>query len=209
LSRESEAARLAGEIADHPFDLVAGPVLRAALLRLAADEHAILLVLHHIVTDGWSMPLLVRELTALYTAFATRGTAAPSPLPELPIQYADFAAWQRGELQGEPLETRLGFWRERLAGAPTTLRLPSDRPRPAIQSFRGAAVPVFFDRDAAAVLRELAQKRGASLFMALLAALGVLLQRATGEDDLLVGSPVAGRNRFETEGLIGFFVNMR
>ncbi|HBL31159.1 MAG TPA: non-ribosomal peptide synthetase, partial [Acidobacteria bacterium] len=200
-----ESRRRSDEIAGLPFDLTRGPVLRAALVRLAARDHALLLVLHHIVADGWSMSILVRELTALYAAFAD---GRPSPLPELPIQYADFASWQRSRLRGEALESRLGFWREKLAGAPNTLRLPTDRPRPAIQSYRGASVPVLVDRETAAAFRAMAPRHGVSHFMALVAALGTLLQRATGEDDLLLGAPVAGRSRVEVEGLIGFFVNM-
>ncbi|HBL31656.1 MAG TPA: non-ribosomal peptide synthetase, partial [Acidobacteria bacterium] len=202
--REPEAlARLAAE-ALRPFSLAQGPLLRAGLWRLAADEHLLLLNLHHIVGDGWSLGVLVREVTDLYTAFAA---GRPSPLPELPVQYADFAAWQRNRLSGEALEGEIRFWRDRLAGAPPLLELPTDRPRPAVQSFHGATRPVSLPPELAAALGALSRREGATLFMVLASALGVLLSRWTGQGDLTLGTPVAGRRHLEIEGLIGFFVN--
>src|SRR6185312_16882433 len=202
-ARESEAGRWIEADADRPFDLARGPVLRLALLRLAEREHLLLLSVHHIAFDGWSQGVLLAELAALYDAGAA---GEPSPLPELPIQYADFAAWQRRQAAGGALSGQLDYWRRRLADAPTVLELPADHPRPARQSFRGgdraAAVPV-----AAGVLQALARGRDATPFILALAAFAALLQRYTGRDDLLVGSPIANRNRGETEGLIGFFVN--
>ncbi len=197
----AEMARLAGALRLQPFDLARGPLFVPLLLRLGTDEHVLVLGMHHAVSDGWSMGLLVRELTTLYAA------GLPSPLPELPIQYPDFAEWQRGHLQGEVLESHLRFWRERLAGAPTALELPADRPRPPVQTFHGRREPVAVPAATAAALREVARACGATPFMALAAAFGTLLLRATGQEDLLIGTPVAGRNRPEIESLIGFFVN--
>jgi len=196
--RDAEARRLAAGLAGLPFDLERGPLLRAALLRLGAADHVLVLSMHHIVSDGWSMDLLVRELTAL---------GAGASLPELPLQFADFAAWQRRELEGEALEARLRWWTERLDGAPTLLDLPTDRPRPAVQGWAGADEPFQVGPQAAAALRDLAERGGATPYMLLAAALGVLLQRFTGQDDLLLGTVSAGRNRAELEELIGFFVN--
>ncbi|MFP2923716.1 non-ribosomal peptide synthetase, partial [Pyxidicoccus sp. 3LG] len=160
---------------------------------------------HHIVSDGWSMGVLVREMTALYAAFTS---GQPSPLPELPVQYADFTSWQRGWLRGDVLEAQLGWWREQLSGAPAALELPTDRPYPAVPSRRGASVPVALEGSVATSLEALARREGVTPFMLLLAALpDVLLARYSGQDDITVGSPIAGRNRSETEGLIGFFVN--
>ncbi|HEY0016596.1 MAG TPA: amino acid adenylation domain-containing protein [Longimicrobium sp.] len=187
-----------------PFDLERGPLFRMELLRTAADEHVLLVTIHHVVTDGWSMGVFFREMAALYDAFV-RGR--PSPLPPLPLQYADFAAWQRERLAGPLLERETAYWRAQLAGAPTLLELPTDRPRPAVQSFRGAmlrfAVPPELGRE----LRALGRREGATLFMVLLAALKVLLSRYAGQDDVVVGSPTAGRTREEAEGMIGFFTN--
>ncbi|HEX7180736.1 MAG TPA: amino acid adenylation domain-containing protein [Thermoanaerobaculia bacterium] len=202
--RTREASRLVSRVVQVPFDLSRGPLLRAVLLRLGEGDHVLVLAMHHIVSDGWSMGVLVRELTALYEAFA-RGAA--SPLPELPLQYADFAAWQRKRLQGEALESQLRAWRERLAGAPTTLELPTDRPRPATASSRGAREVLGTGRDTAAALRDIAQEQGATPFMVLAAALGVLLQRYSHQDEVLIGYPSANRSRPEVEGLIGFFLN--
>jgi len=202
--REAEAARLAAEEAGQPFDLAHGPVLRAAALRLAPREHLMLTTLHHIACDGWSAGVLLGELGVLYRAFAA---GRPSPLPELPLQYADFAAWQRGWLDGPVLQEQLRFWRERLAGAPPVLELPSDRPRPAVRSGRGGRLPVAIPATTAARLTGLAQREGMTLYTLLLALFQALLGRLTGADDLVVGSPVAGRRHAETRGLIGFFVN--
>ncbi|HLL46445.1 MAG TPA: condensation domain-containing protein, partial [Longimicrobiaceae bacterium] len=203
-AREGEAQRLAVESARRPFDLERGPPMRAAVLRLGPEEWVVLLVVHHIVSDGWSMGIFVAELSALYDAFS-RGL--PSPLPEPELQYADFAAWQREHLSGARLEEALGFWRRRLAGAPPVLDLPTDRPRPAVADPRGEHRHVSVDQWTTAALRELAHAGGATPFMALLAAWQALLGRWAGQDDVVVGSPVAGRTQVETEGLIGVFVN--
>ncbi|HSF43045.1 MAG TPA: amino acid adenylation domain-containing protein [Thermoanaerobaculia bacterium] len=202
--REAAAAALAGELALRPFDLARGPLLRASLLRFAADDHVLFLGLHHILADGWSMGILLREITAFYAAAVT---GVPPALPELPLQFPDFAAWQRRELQGEALNRHLHWWKERLAGAPTWLEMPTDRPRPAIQSSRGAREPLDLDADLTGALRELSERQGATLYMAVVAGLGALLQRYTGQDDLLLGTAAAGRQRPELEGLIGFFIN--
>jgi amino acid adenylation domain-containing protein len=201
--RESEALRLAGAEAQRPFDLATGPLLRASLLQLADADYVLLLVMHHIVTDGWSMGVFFRELTDLYGAFVM---GRPSPLPPLPIQYADYAVWQRQWLDGEVRQRQVGYWREQLAELPV-LELPTDRPRPAVQSFRGGHHALRLEAGLTAGLRQLSQREGVTLFMTLLAAFQTLLHRYTGQDDIVVGSPIAGRNRAELEGLIGFFVN--
>ncbi|HVR96498.1 MAG TPA: amino acid adenylation domain-containing protein, partial [Thermoanaerobaculia bacterium] len=203
-AREAEAGRLGTAAALQPFDLGRGPLVRLLLLRLDPSEHALLFTMHHVVADGWSMGVLVRELMRLYPALLGGG---PSPLPELPVQYADFASWQRGWLDGEALESRLAYWRRRLAGAPSMLDLPADRPRPATSTSRGGWVPLHVEARIAAELQALSRRQGATLFMTLLAAFQVLLVRLAGQDDVCVGTPIAGRNRMETEGLIGFFVN--
>ncbi|HJX28304.1 MAG TPA: amino acid adenylation domain-containing protein, partial [Thermoanaerobaculia bacterium] len=195
---------LAREEAGRPFDLRIGPLLRTSLLRLAAEEHVLLITMHHIASDGWSMGILVHEVTALYAAFAEN---RPSPLPELPVQYADFAAWQRSWLRGEVLKKEIAFWRRQLAGLPPLLELPTDRPRPAVQGFHGASRPVRLPAALTRQMGTLGRREGATLFMVLLAGFQALLARYSGQQDLAVGSPVAGRNRVETEGLIGFFVN--
>jgi amino acid adenylation domain-containing protein len=202
--REREAVRLSSAEAQTPFDLSAGPLVRATLLRLAAEEHVLLLTLHHIIYDGWSMGVLVRETAALYEAYAA---GRPSPLPELEIQYPDFAAWQREWLQGEALEAQLRYWKQKLDGAPPVLELPADRPRPAAQTFRGAALRFSVPRGVSERLKALAREEGATLYMTLLAAFQLLLARHTGQDDIVVGTPVANRNPAEVEPLIGFFVN--
>ncbi|MEA2562151.1 MAG: hypothetical protein QOH06_3655 [Acidobacteriota bacterium] len=202
--REVEAVRLAAESSSLPFDLPGGPVIRALHLRLAEQEHVILLTLHHIVADGWSTEILTRELATLYAAFS-RGE--PSPLPELPIQYADFALWQRDWLQGEVLEAQLAVWKRRLQGAPEVIELPTDRPRPSTQSFRGANFSFALPAGLQSGLRDLSRRQGTTLFMTVLAAFQLLLHRYTGQDDIVVGSPIAGRNRVEIENLIGCFVN--
>ena len=202
--REREVARLAAEEARRPFDLAKGGLLRARLLKISEREHALLLTLHHIVGDAWSSNLLVRELTALYSAYA-RGAA--SPLPELAVQYADFAAWQRKSLRGEALEGLLAYWRRQLADAPPVLELPADRPRPQARSFRGGTENLFVPGATYRALQELSRREGATLFMTLLAAFKVLLARYTGQTDIVTGTPIAGRARAESEPLIGFFVN--
>ncbi|HEU0298219.1 MAG TPA: condensation domain-containing protein, partial [Longimicrobium sp.] len=202
--RLARARRLAEEEAHRPFDLERGPLFRPLLLRLAPGDHVLVLTLHHAVGDGWSMGVLYRDLSALYAA-AARGQAAE--LPELPVQYADYAAWQQQELAGDALEADLAYWRARLGDAPPLLELPADRPRPALQSYRGAQEPLALPRELAAALAQLARGQGATLFMALLAGWQALLSRWSGQDDVVVGTAVAGRDEPETEELIGFFVN--
>ncbi|MDQ3175168.1 MAG: condensation domain-containing protein, partial [Acidobacteriota bacterium] len=202
--REAEARRLAREEARRPFDLEHGPLLRATLLRLGDEKHVLLLNMHHIVSDGWSMGVLFRELGTLYQAFST---GKPSPLPELPIQYADYAVWQREWLAGERLEQQLSYWKEQLSGAPPILNLPADHPRPVAQSYRGASQPVQLSKEVTERLKALTRQEGATLFVTMLAAFQTLLMRYSGQEDVVVGSPIANRNRAETEGLIGFFVN--
>ncbi|WP_217441728.1 non-ribosomal peptide synthetase [Myxococcus sp. CA039A] len=202
--REEHARRLAAEEAQRPFDLARGPVLRAMLVRLAPEEHVLLVTMHHAVSDGWSMGVLIQELAALYEAFATGGDAR---LPALPIQYADFAAWQRSWLKGDVLEQQLGYWRRQLGALPPLLELPTDKPRPPVRNPRGASRPVRLSKELTERLMTLCRQEGATPFMALLAAWQVLLARYFGQDDIAVGSPIAGRTRTETEGLIGFFVN--
>ncbi|HEY0603571.1 MAG TPA: amino acid adenylation domain-containing protein [Herpetosiphonaceae bacterium] len=207
--REPEARRLAVAEAHRSFDLARGPLLRAVLVRLHPEgtraEHILLLTIHHIITDAWSNSVLNRELAILYEAFAHD---RPSPLPELPIQYADFAVWQRDYLTSAVREAQLTYWKQQLAGAPPLLELPCDHPRPTVQRYGGAYVPLVLSQSLSAALTALSQREGVTLFMTLLAAFKTLLYRYTGQHDLLVGSPNAGRNRSETEGLIGFFVNM-
>jgi amino acid adenylation domain-containing protein len=201
--RQAEAARLATAEARQPFDLATGPLLRARLVRLGRDDHVLLLAVHHIVSDDWSMGVLWKELAACYAAFAA---GRPSPLPELPIQYLDFALWQRDWLQGEVLQRQVDYWSRQLADLPA-LQLPTDHPRPAVSGFRGAFLPVRLPPRLSAALRALSQREGATLFMTLLAAFQALLARYTGQRDIAVGSPIANRTRAELEGLIGFFVN--
>jgi amino acid adenylation domain-containing protein/non-ribosomal peptide synthase protein (TIGR01720 family) len=204
-ARSLEAGRLAAAEAVRPFDLARGPLLRSLLVRLGTADHALLLAMHHVVSDGWSMGVLVHEVTALYEAALT---GRPSPLPEPPIQYADFAVWQRRWLAGDELERQLSYWRRRLAGAPAGIDLPFDRPRPARPTYRGAPVDALVGPEAVEGLRRLARGGEATLFMVLLAAFQTFLRRITGQRDLPLGSPIANRNRAEVEPLIGFFVNM-
>ncbi|MEO8381792.1 MAG: amino acid adenylation domain-containing protein, partial [Acidobacteriota bacterium] len=203
-SRDRAAAELTGEESRAPFDLSAGPLIRGQLLTLADDEHVLLVTQHHIVSDGWSLNILVREVATLYTAFS-RGES--DPLPPLEIQYADYAQWQRNWLQGEELARQLSFWKEHLTGAPSLLDLPLDRPRPALQSYAGDRVPLALSRELTARLRAVSQGHGVTLFMTLLSAWGLLLSRLSGQTDIVIGTPVANRQRREVENLIGFFVN--
>ena len=202
--RRAEANRLAREEAQRPFNLSQGPLLRATLLRLAPEEYFFLLTMHHIVSDGWSMGVFTKEVAQLYTAFA-RGEN--SPLAELPVQYADFAVWQRNWLTGDVLERHLAYWRKQLAGAPGLLELPTDRPRPPVQTHRGASHSLILSDELSERLNALSREHGATLFMTLLAAFQTLLMRYTGQEDISTGTPVAGRDRLETEPLIGFFIN--
>jgi len=203
--REAEAERLASEEAQRPFDLARGPLLRAALLRLGEEDHVLCFTLHHIVGDGWSLRVLVRELSALYAALI-RGEAPR--LPELPVQYADYAAWQRVWPSGETLDAQLAYWRERLAGAPPLLEVPTDHPRAAGRSARAGSHRFALSPETSRGLRALSRREGATLFMTLLAGWQALLDRYAGQEDVVVGSPVAGRTRTETEGVVGFFVNL-
>ncbi|MFC1715512.1 amino acid adenylation domain-containing protein [Candidatus Poribacteria bacterium] len=202
--REAEAIRMAGVEAQQPFDLAQGPLFRTKLLSLAEDDHVLLLTIHHIVSDGWSMGIFRRELSTLYEAFST---GKPSPLPDLPIQYADFAIWQREWLQGEALESLISYWKKQLADVSHALELTPDRPRPTIQTYRGESQSLTLSEPLTSALKALSHREGVSLFMTLLAAFKVLLCRHTGQDDIFVGSPIANRNRVKIEGLIGFFVN--
>lgn len=201
--RGAEVRRRLQQDADLPFDITRLPLFRTTLLRVAPDEYVYVQTMHHLVCDGWSMPVFFHELTTLYEAFAA---GRPSPLPELPIQYADFAVWQRQWLRGERLESQIAYWREQLAGLPT-LELPADRPRPATPSWRGARRYFRIGEELTQSVSRLAQQEGVTVFMVLLAAFQVLLARYTGQDDVVVGAPIAGRTRADLEGLIGFFVN--
>jgi len=201
--RTREARRLAQAEEARPFDLEHGPVLRAALLRLAPEEHVLLLTLHHVVCDEWSLRLLFREVVLLYAAYRE---GRPAALPGLPVQYADYAVWQRGWLTGLVLESQLAFWRSRLADPPV-LELPTDRPRPPVQTVRGARLAFALPAATGEALRALAHHRGATAFMTLLAAFQALLARTAGQTGLTVGTPITGRTRAEVENLIGFFLN--
>src|SRR5215208_1276610 len=202
--REAKSYSLIAELASQPFDLGHGPLMRVKLLRLSDEEHVLVLAMHHIISDGWSAGVFFKELSALYAAYAA---GEESPLPELPVQYADYAVWQREYLSGEVLNAQVEYWRERLTGAAPVLELPADRVRPAVQSYRGAAARFEVSREVSEGLKELAHAEGVTLFMTLLAAFKVLLYRYTGQADIVVGSPIAGRTRAEVEHLIGFFVN--
>src|SRR5205823_8798572 len=202
--RERETLRLAIEEASIPFDLGRGPLLRGKLLRLGEEEHVLLLTMHQIVSDGWSVGVLVRELGVLYEAYAG---GKESPLPELPIQYADYAEWQREYLQGEVLEEQLEYWRKQLGGELPVVELPGDHVRPAVRSYRGAQQELRVSREVTEKLKQVSQKEGATLFMTLLAAFDVLLARYSGQEELVVGTPIANRTRVETEELIGCVVN--
>ncbi|MEO7331750.1 MAG: amino acid adenylation domain-containing protein, partial [Minicystis sp.] len=192
------------EEAQRPFDLATGPLIRARMLRISADDHVLMVTMHHIVSDAWTRGILHRELGKLYAAFS-RGL--PDPLPPLPIQYADFAAWQRQWLQGEVLDKQLAYWKTQLSGAPEALNLPTDRARPATPTHRGAACSFRVPEVLAKSLRDLSRRENATLFMTLLAAFDLLLHRYSGQSDLVVGTPILNRARPETEGLIGFFLN--
>ena len=201
---QAEVRRRALAETARPFDLAAGPLFRAVLLRLAADEHVLLITQHHAVTDGWSLGVMFRELSALYAAFARGEEPA---LAEPAVQYADYAAWQRGWLRGEVLAEQLGYWRGALAGAPALLELPTDRPRPAVRGGHGARRTARLPRALVDRLHALSRREGATLYMTMLAGFQLLLSRWSGQDDVVVATPVAGRTRGETEALIGLFVN--
>ncbi|HEU5373875.1 MAG TPA: condensation domain-containing protein, partial [Ktedonobacteraceae bacterium] len=191
--------------AARPFNLSQGPLLRMTLLRLAENQHILLLVMHHIISDEWSIEVLTREVTTLYGAFSA---GQPSPLLDLPIQYADYTLWQRERLQGESMNQLLDYWKRRLEGTPEVLELPADHPRPPVQTFQGASLPFQLSTVLNDHLRALSRQEQTSLFMTLLAAFNVLLARYTHNEDIVVGSPITNRSRAETEGLIGYLVNM-
>ena len=202
--RDAKARQLIDEAASHLFDLARGPLILVKLLKLEDEEHILLSTIHHIIYDGWSRGVLLGELTELYQAF---NNGESSSLPELPIQYADFAMWQRDWLSGETLEKQLSYWRNKLSGALPVLELPGDRLRPAIQSHRGGSELLELPETLGQELQSFSNDKGVTLFMTLLAAFKVLIHRYTGQTDICVGMPIANRNRSETESLIGFFVN--
>lgn len=202
--REMEVQRLVFEDVEKPFNLVEGPLLRVKLVRLGDEEHVFSLTMHHIVSDGWSKGVLIRELSGLYSAFCAE---KPSPLPDLPLQYIDYAVWQRERLQGKILEDHLVYWKQQLGGELPVLQLPTDRPRPAVQSYRGSKTPFNLSEQLKNELEKLSRDEGVTLFMTLLAAFYTLLYRYTGQEDITIGSPIANRTRSEIENLIGFFVN--
>ncbi|HYP25737.1 MAG TPA: amino acid adenylation domain-containing protein, partial [Blastocatellia bacterium] len=202
--RRKHAARIANEEAGLPFDLAAGPLMRAALVRTKAEEHLALFTMHHIVSDGWSRGIFFNELVTIYDAFC-KGKA--SPLPELAIQYADFAHWQREWLQGDRLDRQLSFWREQLSGPLPTLDLPIARPGAGTQTHKGSSEPFSLPADLTARIKSFSRREGVTVFMTLLAAFKALLHRYMSQTDLIIGTPVAGRTRLETEPLIGLFIN--
>ncbi|TWC12720.1 amino acid adenylation domain-containing protein, partial [Pseudomonas sp. SJZ085] len=203
-ARQQAVEQLSQEEARAAFDLSAGPLIRGRLLRLADDEHILLVTQHHIVSDGWSVAVLIGEFNALYAAFSQD---REDPLPPLALQYADYAAWQQQHLQGERLQAQTQFWKEHLTGAPALLELPSDHPRPQVQSYQGAALALQLPAPLSARLRRFSQQRGLTPFMTLLGAWSILLSRLSNQAEVVVGTPVANRPRRETEALIGFFVN--
>ncbi|HEX9936869.1 MAG TPA: condensation domain-containing protein, partial [Longimicrobium sp.] len=202
---EAELDRLMAEEARAPFDLERGPLIRGRLVKLAADDHVLLVTMHHIVSDGWSMRVLLGELAARYAA---HHDGREPELPELPVQYADYAAWQRRWVEGEVLREQAEYWKRTLGGAPELLELPTDRPRPAQVDHAGATLRVELDEALTAGVKALARRHGTTPFMTLLAGWAAVLSRLSGQDDVVVGTPTAGRGRPEIEGLIGFFVNM-
>ncbi|MGP1069697.1 amino acid adenylation domain-containing protein [Serratia sp. CY56907] len=201
---QSQARQLAQRLTEAPFDLTQGPLVRAALIRLADEEHLFLLTCHHIISDGWSTGILLRDLGALYGALR-RGDA--DPLPPLTLQYADYAAWQRRYLTPERLAAQAQYWRETLSDAPALLTLPTDRPRPTVQSFSGGEVPIAIDAELTQALRQFSRQHGGTLFMTVLAAWSLVLTRMAGQQELVIGTPEANRGRLETESLVGFFVS--
>ena len=203
--REAEARRLLQQEADTPFKLATDSITRNLLLQMDADDNLLVMNTHHIVSDGWSSGIILRELGTLYEA-ALHGK--PSPLPDLPIQYADFAVWQRNWLQGEVLSQQVSYWKSRLEGAPPLLALPTDRPRPATSAYRGSAYRALLPPALSAAVRTLGRQRGASTFMVLLAAFECMILHFTGNPDLVLGTDLANRTNHQTEDLIGFFVNL-
>lgn len=204
VQQETEIKRLATEKARQPFHLGRGPLLWVTLIRLSEAEHVVLLTMHHIVADGWSIGVFMRELASLYAAFLH---GQSSPLPDLPIQYADFAVWQHQWLQGEVLEAQLAYWKQQLGGSLPMLEFPTDYPRPAVQTFRGARQTLVLPKALTEDIKSLGQREGVTLFMTLLASFQTLLHWYTSQSDVVVGTDVANRNHPETEDLIGFFIN--
>lgn len=202
--RESEAERLAQAEAERPFDLANGPLVRGSLLRLSAGDHVLMVSMHHIVSDGWSVGILMKELETAYEQLLSGKEPA---LPQLPIQYGDYALWQREQAESEKFQLELAYWRECLANAPRLLELPADHPREPRRRWRGSRLPLELSPELTAALKQLSTKNGATLFMTLLAAFNVLLYRYTDQENIVVGTPIAGRNRGEVEGLIGCFIN--
>ncbi|MDY6900225.1 MAG: condensation domain-containing protein, partial [Cyanobacteriota bacterium] len=203
-NKEIEVQKIAIEQAQQKFDLSQAPLLKAKLVRLHEQEHILLLTMHHIAFDGWSMGVLLKDLAAIYEAFLTGKT---SSLPELPIQYADFAIWQKQQQQTQKLESQLKFWKKQLGGKLPVLELPTDRPRAAVQTFRGAKHSLLLSKELSESLKATSFKENVTIFMTLLAAFQILLYRYTGKEDIIVGTPIAGRNIIETEKLIGLFIN--
>jgi amino acid adenylation domain-containing protein len=201
---EAEVKQLVAKEAIKPFNLAKELLVRAILLKLNEEEHVLLVTMHHIITDGWSCGVFLRELSTLYPAFSTN---QPSPLPPLPIQYADFSIWQRDRIQGEFLATKLNYWKQQLNGELPVLQLPTDRPRPTVTSFNGAKQYFTLSTALTDALRQLSLQEDATLFMSLLAAFNILLYHYTDQEDILIGSPIANRNRAELEGMLGLFVN--
>lgn len=199
------AERMARAEARRPFNLERGPLVRAVLLRLSNEDHTLVITMHHIISDGWSNRILFREMAFLYEAFCA---GKPSPLPPLPIQYADFACWQRESLKGGALEKHLSYWRQNLGGTLPVLELPTDRPRAPVQKFNGARESITLPSSLAQSLRGLSAREGATLFITLLSAYKALCHCYSGQEDIIIGAPVAGRSLLETEGLIGLFINM-
>jgi amino acid adenylation domain-containing protein len=204
LGQHSSVAEIINDETSVAFDLTVSPLMRARLVRISDNEHALVLTFHHIISDGWSMGVLIRELTALYNAFSN---GEPSPLPELELQYADYAAWQRRYLQGEVLDQQLGYWKQQLAGVSELVDLPLDHPRPPVRRYRGAIESRQLPASLSESLKTLSQGSGSTLFMTLLAAFQLILSRYSGQEDIVVGAPSAGRNHTELEGQIGFFIN--
>ncbi|MEP7342689.1 MAG: condensation domain-containing protein, partial [Acidobacteriota bacterium] len=202
--RDEQARQLTVAEAQQPFDLSQGPLFRTQVIRLSVEEHIILSTMHHIISDGWSMGVMINEVAALYAAFANGNS---SPLPELPLQYADYALWQREFLSGEVLEEQLSYWKRQLAGAPAVLDMPTDRPRPANPTYQGSDESILIPVELTGKIRKLCRQQEATPFMLLLAAYQALLYRYTHQSDICVGAPVTNRNRTEIENLIGLFVN--
>ncbi|MCP4717604.1 MAG: non-ribosomal peptide synthetase, partial [Deltaproteobacteria bacterium] len=195
---------IAAEEGLKPFDLSEGPLIRAGIVRMGPEEHLLMITVHHVVFDGWSVDVFFREFKQLYEAFSAN---KPSPLPDFDIQYADFAGWQRDILSGETLESHLDYWKKQLSGIPLSSELPTDRPRPPAQTFSGDIVHFELGAELTGRLNDLSHKSGVTLFMTLYAAFAALLSRYCGKEDIVIGSPVANRNHGQIEHLIGFFVN--